>query len=49
VAIDTGTHTFDSKTGAPVWDATRGGFSAAIRGKTVVVPGFDGAAAYLVK
>jgi outer membrane protein assembly factor BamB len=49
VGADAGVFGLDTRDGRVVWDSTPGGFSAAIRGKTVFVPGMGGATAYPIR
>jgi len=49
VGTASGVFGLDTRDGSVAWDSTTGGLSAAIRGKTVFVPGFGGAAAYPVR
>lgn len=46
VGTTVGVFGLDARTGRTAWDASRGGFGAAIRGKQVFVPGVGGTAAY---
>lgn len=49
VGTSAGVFGLDTRDGSVAWDSTTGGLSAAIRGKTVFVPGFGGASAYPVR